>query len=64
MLHESKEKKAVTGMNKENLSITWRGERFMLQVRQQKELGKLEWRKKNNNVEIKLFPQVEKKFQL
>lgn len=52
-------------MNKENLSIMWKGEKFVLQVRQQKELEKLEWRKKNNsNVEIKLFPQVEKKFQL
>lgn len=37
-----KKKKTVTGMNKENLSIMWKGERFMLQVRQQKELGKLE----------------------
>lgn len=60
----NQKKKTVTGMNKENLSIMWKGERFMLQVRQQKELGKLEWRKKNSNIEIKLFPQVEKKFQL
>lgn len=52
-------------MKKENLSIMWKGERFMLQVRQQKELGKLEWnKKKTSNIEIKLFPQVEKKFQL
>lgn len=32
-------------MNKEKLSVMWKGERIMLQVRKQKELGEIEAKK-------------------